>query len=68
MDFENAFSHCTTGDPREIVAYIEGGINWHIPQAKELVDSIYVNWHELPVPCKGETMVVKGVTEPCRTV
>jgi hypothetical protein len=68
MDFEDAFSHYTTGDPHELVAYIEGGINWHIPQAKELVGSIYVNWHELPVPCKGSTMVLEGVTEPCHTV
>ena len=68
MDFEDAFSHYTTGDSRELVAYIEGGINWHIPQAKELVGSIYVNWHELPVPCKGSTMVVGGVSKTCETV
>ncbi len=73
MDLEEAYSHYTTGDPEEIVAYIEGGINWHVPQAKELVDSIYVNWHETPVPCKGATvaeatMVVGGATESCHTV
>src|SRR5579875_365093 len=65
MGFEEAFSHYTTGDPQEVVAYIEGGINWHIAKAKELVDSIYVNWHELPVPCTGSTMIVGGVTRPC---
>jgi hypothetical protein len=68
MDLEDAFSHYTTGDPHEVVAYIEGGINWHLPQAKELVGSIYVNWHELPVPCSGSTMVVGGETRPCETV
>jgi len=68
MDLEDAFSHYTTGDPSEVVAYIEGGINWHIPQAKELVGSIYVNWHELPVPCTGSTMIVGGETRPCETV
>jgi hypothetical protein len=65
MDFEDAFSHYTSGDPQEIVAYIEGGINWHLAKAKELVDNIYVNWHELPVPCTGLTMVVGGETRPC---
>jgi hypothetical protein len=73
MDLEDAWSHYTRGDPREIVAYIEGGINWHLPQAKELADSVYVNWHELPVPCMGPTlaeatMVVGGVTRPCELV
>jgi hypothetical protein len=68
MNFEEAFSHYTTGDPHEVLAYIEGGINWHLSQAKELVDSIYVNWHELPVPCTGSTMVVGGVSESCHTV
>jgi len=57
MNFEEGFSHYTTGNAHEIVAYIEGGINWHLPQSKELVNSIYVNWHELPVPCTGSTMV-----------
>jgi hypothetical protein len=73
MDLEEAYSHYTSGNPEEIVAYVEGGINWHIAQAKELVDSIYVNWREVPVPCKGPTvaeatMVVDGVSEPCHTV
>jgi hypothetical protein len=68
MDFEDAFSHFTSGNSSEVIAYIEGGINWHISQAKELVDSIYVNWHELPVPCTGSTMVVGGETKPCKTI
>jgi len=68
MNFEEGFSHYTTGNAHEIVAYIEGGINWHLPQSKELVNSIYVNWHELPVPCTGSTMVVGGVTRPCELV
>jgi hypothetical protein len=68
MDLEDAWSHYTTGDPRELVAYIEGGINWHLAKAKELVDSIYVNWHELPVPCTGSTMVVGTQTRACELV
>ncbi len=68
MGLEEAFTHYTTGEPSEVVAYIEGGINWHISQAKELVNSIYVNWHELPVPCTGSTMVVGGETQSCHSV
>lgn len=73
MDLEDAFSHYSTGNSEEIVAYIEGGINWHSSTAHEYVDNIYVNWHELPVPCSGAsvqtaTMVIGGVTEPCHTV
>jgi hypothetical protein len=68
MGFEEAFSRYGSGDPRELVAYIEGGINWHLDKAKQLVDSIYVNWHELPVPCEGTTMIVGGVTRPCELV
>jgi hypothetical protein len=68
MDLEDAFSHYTTGSPSEVVAYVEGGINWHSSRAKELVGRIYVNWHELPVPCTGSTMVVNGQTRPCETL
>jgi len=73
MDLDAAFRQYTTGDPNVVVAYIEGGINWHLPAAAGLVNHIYVNWHELPVPCVGTTMAdatmkVGGRTEPCRTL
>jgi hypothetical protein len=73
MGLEEAFSHYTTGNPEEVVAYIEGGVNWHVPIAKGFVNNIYVNWHETPVPCTGPTvaeatMVVGGVTQKCATV
>ncbi len=68
MDLEDAWSHYTTGDPTEVISYIEGGINWHNSQAKELVNNIYVNWHELPVPCTGSTMIVGGESQPCTRV
>jgi hypothetical protein len=68
MDLQDAWSHYTTGDPNVVLSYIEGGINWHLSQAKQLVDSIYVNWHETPVPCDGSNMVVGGVTKPCAKV
>ncbi len=73
LDLTAAFQQYTTGDPHVVVAYIEGGINWHLPVAASLVDHIYVNWRELPVPCVGVTvatavMTVGGATEPCHTV
>ncbi len=73
LDLDAALSQYTTGDPHVVVAYIEGGINWHLPAAAALVDHVYVNWRELPVPCTGTTvasatMVVGGRTEPCHTV
>jgi hypothetical protein len=73
MGLQEAFSHYTSGNPEEVVAYIEGGINYHISQGRELANSVYVNWHEVPVPCKGPTvaeatMVLEGVSEKCHTV
>src|SRR5580704_10432717 len=56
MGLEEAFSHYTTGNPEEVVAYIEGGVNWHVPIAQGFVNNIYVNWHETPVPCTGPTV------------
>ncbi len=67
MDLQDAWSHYTTGDPHVVLSYIEGGINWHLSQAQQLVNNIYVNWHETPVPCNGSNMVVGGVTRPCAT-
>jgi len=73
LDLDAALSQYTRGDPHVVIAYIEGGINWHLPAAATLVNHIYVNWRELPVPCVGPTlatatMTVDGQVEPCHTV
>jgi hypothetical protein len=68
MNVEAAHAQFTTGSPDVLVAYVEGGINWYGSNASILADSVYVNWHELPVPCSGSTMVVGGTTQPCGTV
>ncbi len=65
MGLEEASSQYTSGGSRGDRGLHRGRINWHAPQAKELVESIYVNWHELPVPCTGSTMIVGGETQPC---
>ena len=68
MNFDEAQAHFSAGNPHEVIAYIEGGINWHLPGAEELADSVYVNWHEVPVPCEGANMIVGGVKQACHTV
>lgn len=68
MNVEAAQSQFTTGAPDMLVAYVEGGINWYGSNASRLADSVYVNWHELPVPCTGSMMSIGGVSQPCSTV
>ncbi len=72
MNINNAFSTYTQGSPHIKIAYIEGGINWHLSDAASLASVVYVNWHETPVPCTGTTlatatMVIGGVTRACST-
>ncbi|MGO9029228.1 MAG: hypothetical protein ACLQOZ_11445 [Acidimicrobiales bacterium] len=73
MDLDAAWADYTTGDPNVTIAYVEGGINWHLSDAATLAGAVAVNWHATPVPCTGATlatatMVVGGVTKPCATV
>ena len=65
MNIEAALAQFTTGSPDVLVAYVEGGVNWYGSNATELAGSVYVNWHELPVPCSGSSMIVGGKTETC---
>ncbi|MHB2024403.1 MAG: hypothetical protein ACYCO3_13930, partial [Mycobacteriales bacterium] len=71
MSVDKAWSQFTTGDPRVVMAYVEGGINWFDPAVKDLVDNVYVNFKELPIPCRGKTlatavMTLDGHTTACR--
>jgi hypothetical protein len=59
MFVDRAWRDYTTGRPDTLIAYIEGGINWHAGDAAELVDRVYINQGELPQPCAGS---------PCTTV
>ncbi|MBX6420984.1 MAG: VCBS repeat-containing protein [Nevskia sp.] len=48
------------GDPRIVIAYLEGGINWNAGDAsKDLVNKVYLNCGELPAPQDA-----KGATHP----
>jgi hypothetical protein len=72
MWVQQAQQSFTMGSPHILVAYIEGGINLHdLSFVKTIDSSLWVNWHELPVPCSGKsiataTMVISGVTKPCQ--
>jgi hypothetical protein len=50
MSVNKAWSTYTTGDPHIVIAYIEGGINWHDPGARDLANQVYINPGELPPP------------------
>ena len=70
MNLAQAFRQYTTGSPNVVVAYIEGGMNWQMQGAQTISDHMYLNWHNLPVPCTGTTlssatMVINGKTEAC---
>ena len=50
MSVDKAWASYTTGDPRTVIAYIEGGINWHQGDVAELADRVFLNKGELPPP------------------
>jgi len=58
--------------PHVVVAYIEGGVNWHDSSSEDLANSMWINWHDTPVPCVGATvatatMTLNGLTVSCAT-
>jgi hypothetical protein len=50
MSVDTAWKDFTTGDPSTVIAYVEGGINWHNGDAAELRNRVYLNAKELPTP------------------
>ena len=50
MSVDSAWRDYTTGDPSTVIAYIEGGINYRQPTAKDIVNQVYLNQGELPYP------------------
>jgi hypothetical protein len=55
MSLDKAWRKFTPGNGHTVIAYIEGGINWH-HDPKELADKVFLNKGELPPP----TTPVKG--------
>lgn len=50
MSVDRAWKDFTTGRGDTVIAYVEGGINWHNGDAKELADRVFLNRGELPAP------------------
>jgi hypothetical protein len=50
MSVNRVWREFTVGDHRTVIAYIEGGINWHRPDVEELRNKVYLNAGELPEP------------------
>jgi hypothetical protein len=50
MSVDKAWSTYTIGDPHIVMAYVEAGINWFDPAAKDLVNQVWLNKGELPLP------------------
>lgn len=48
MSVDKAWRETTAGRPDVTIAYIEGGINWHLPQSRDIVNQVYLNAGELP--------------------
>ena len=50
MSVDAAWRQFTTGDPGVTIAYVEAGINWRYSRARDLVDKVFLNRGELPLP------------------
>src|SRR3954452_19993079 len=50
MSVDTAWRDYTAGDPSTVIAYVEGGINWHNGDAEELRNRVFLNKGELPAP------------------
>ncbi len=55
MSVDSAWRDFTTGDPSTVIAYVEGGINWHNGDAAELRNRVYLNPKELPTPSNPDS-------------
>jgi hypothetical protein len=50
MSIDKAWSAYTAGQPDVVIAYIEGGINWHDSDVRDLANKVFINTGELPFP------------------
>jgi hypothetical protein len=50
MWINRTFREFTIGDPEVVIAYIEAGVNWANPDARDLANQVYLNAGELPDP------------------
>ena len=52
---DQAWKQFSAGRGDVTVAYIDGGLNWHLDDARELADKVYLNPGELPAPTTPST-------------
>lgn len=50
MSVDAAWAAYTVGEPQVVIAYVEGGINWHDGGARDLANQVWLNVGELPLP------------------
>jgi hypothetical protein len=50
MSVDQAWKQYSPGRGDVVIAYIEGGINWHASDAADLANKVYLNPRELPPP------------------
>lgn len=60
MSVNAAWANYTTGNDETLIAYIEGGINWHDGSIEELVDKVWINTAELPRPQQADGTTATG--------
>lgn len=58
MSVDAAWAQYTPGEPEVVIAYVEGGINWHADSARDLVNQVWLNRAELPLPIDPRDVAV----------
>lgn len=64
MSVDLAWRDFTTGRSDTVIAYIEGGINWHAGDTAELANKVFINRRELPPPCAIVPCTNRPVANP----
>jgi hypothetical protein len=54
MSVDSAWRDFSVGDPGTVIAYVEGGVNYRLASAKDIVDKIHLNTGELPLPERAD--------------
>jgi hypothetical protein len=54
LDLHRAWT-ITQGAPSSVIGYVEGGVNWHLPNSRRIAERSFLNVRELPRPRPGGT-------------
>jgi hypothetical protein len=58
LDLHRAWT-ITQGAPSSVIGYVEGGVNWHLPNSRRIAEHSFVNVRELPLPRPGGTQAAR---------